>query len=74
MKHKLNNKMTEKEAGENELHQQLEERDQQIINLQIQLRKLERQLVEKDNREELLQRDLKEMEQLLQNEMTHKES
>ena len=60
----------EKEAGENELHQQLEERDQQIANLQIQLRKLERklerQLGEKDNREELLQRDLKEMEQQLQ--------
>ena len=64
----------EKEAGENELHQQLEERDQQIANLQIQLRKLERQLGEKYNREELLQRDLKEMEQQLQNEMTHKES
>ena len=40
--------MMEKEAGENELHQQLEERDQQIANLQIQRRKLELQLGEKD--------------------------
>ena len=33
MNHKLKNKIMEKEAGENELHQQLEERDQQIANL-----------------------------------------
>ena len=33
LNHKLKNKIMVKEAGENELHQQLEERDHQIANL-----------------------------------------